>query len=259
MPCPSSSLVLPPLALSPNGMPSNPRDSELPSTASDPIRIPFLDCTFETCNPVVNTNSPGRFGVGKLKHHSTSRSLSEGSSRCGRMHVLSYNNWRAGLRHREPKDEHTTFHSDSRISSLLSDLHIHFEQPFDCQEPRLHYSTDAAVFSSQFAEGHQLNADFVKAYQLQDELGCGGYGFVMTALDRIERQEVAVKFIIKAKVPDHAWMEDEAYGRLPTEVVLLSCINHENIVKCLGLFEDDLYFYMVSCLIYFVVRRSNFL
>jgi serine/threonine protein kinase len=120
------------------------------------------------------------------------------------------------------------------ISSLFSNLHIHFEQPFNREEPRPHYVTDAAVFSSQFPEGHQLNADFVKAYQLQDELGCGGYGFVMTALDRIEGQEVAVKFIVKAKVPDHAWMEDEAYGKLPTEVVLLSCINHENIVKCLG-------------------------
>jgi hypothetical protein len=40
-------------------------------------------------------------------------------------------------------------------------------------------------------------------------------------------------------------MEDEVVGRLPTEVVLLSYINHESIVKCLDLFEDELYFYLV--------------
>jgi PAS domain-containing serine/threonine kinase len=162
------------------------------------------------------------------------------------MHILSYNRWRAGLKQWASKENHTGLSGDSHISSLFGSLQLHFEQPFYRKEPRLQYGTDAAVFSSQFPEGHQLNADFVKAYQLQDELGCGGYGFVMTALDRAERHEVAVKFIIKAKLPSHAWMEDDEYGRLPTEVVLLSCIKHENIVRCLGLFEDDLYFYMVG-------------
>lgn len=162
------------------------------------------------------------------------------------MHILSYNRWRAGLKQWASKENHTGLSGDSHISSLFGSLQLHFEQPFYRKEPRLQYGTDAAVFSSQFPEGHQLNADFVKAYQLQDELGCGGYGFVMTALDRAERHEVAVKFIIKAKLPSHAWMEDDEYGRLPTEVVLLSCIKHENIVRCLGLFEDDLYFYMIQ-------------
>lgn len=55
-----------------------------------------------------------------------------------------------------------------------------------------------------------------------------------------------MKFIIKEKVPEHAWMEDESYGRLPMEVVLLSCVNHENIVKCLALFEDELFFYLIQ-------------
>jgi len=70
----------------------------------------------------------------------------------------------------------------------------------------------------------------------------------MTAYNRVKGREVAVKFIIKDKVPDHAWMDDERLGRMPTEVVLLSFVNHESIVKCLDLFEDDLYFYMVCFL-----------
>ena len=68
----------------------------------------------------------------------------------------------------------------------------------------------------------------------------------MTAYHRTEGHEVAVKFIIKDKVPEHAWMEDDVVGRLPTEVVLLSFIQHDNVVKCLDLFEDLLYFYLVS-------------
>lgn len=71
----------------------------------------------------------------------------------------------------------------------------------------------------------------------------------MTAKNRKEGHEVAVKFIIKDKVPDYAWVNDERYGRLPTEVILLSSINHENIVKCLDIFEDAKYYYLVR--IYF--------
>lgn len=120
----------------------------------------------------------------------------------------------------------------------------------------LPHNLDAGVHSSHFPVGHRLNPHFVRHYQLEDELGSGGYGFVMTALHRSKGCEVAVKFIIKSKVPDHAWMEDETIGRLPTEVMLLSFIDHENIVKCLDLFEDSLYFYLV-CLCFSSFRLCS--
>ncbi|KAF5348688.1 hypothetical protein D9758_006846 [Tetrapyrgos nigripes] len=107
------------------------------------------------------------------------------------------------------------------------------------------FNLNSTLYSAHFPEGHRLNSHFVRQYDLQDELGSGGYGFVMTARHRLDRHEVAVKFIIKAKVPDHAWMVHDVYGKLPTEVMLLSVIEHENIVKCLDLFEDCLYFYLV--------------
>ncbi|PPQ98612.1 hypothetical protein CVT24_003945 [Panaeolus cyanescens] len=106
--------------------------------------------------------------------------------------------------------------------------------------------TNGRCYSFHFPEGHHLNLDFVQRYRLQDELGSGGYGFVMTAYDTVMRCEVAVKFIIKDKVPEHAWMEDDLLGRLPTEVIILSTINHDNIVKSLDLYEDALYFYLVQ-------------
>ena len=67
----------------------------------------------------------------------------------------------------------------------------------------------------------------------------------MTARHRVENFEVAIKFIIKDKVPEHAWWDDEVLGRVPTEVMVMSLIGHDNIVRCLDLFEDDLYFYLV--------------
>ncbi|PCH43458.1 kinase-like protein, partial [Wolfiporia cocos MD-104 SS10] len=100
------------------------------------------------------------------------------------------------------------------------------------------------MYSPRFPAAHALNPFFVRAYHLGDELGAGGYGFVMTARHRAEGHEVAVKFIVKEKVPEHAWWEDEAFGRVPTEVMLLSLVDHPNIVKCLDLYEDERYFYM---------------
>jgi len=108
-------------------------------------------------------------------------------------------------------------------------------------------TTKASAYSRRFPHGHRLNSEFVRWYQLGDELGAGGYGFVLTALHRLEMREVAVKFIIKAKVPEHAWMEDKSARRVPTEALLLGLLNHPNIVKCMDLFEDELYFYLVSC------------
>lgn len=103
----------------------------------------------------------------------------------------------------------------------------------------------AQVYSARFPEDHELNPYFIHTYELEDELGAGGYGFVMTARNRLDGQEAAVKFIIKAKVPEHAWVEDESFGRIPSEVMLVSLLDHDNIVRCVDIFEDALYFYLV--------------
>ena len=119
------------------------------------------------------------------------------------------------------------------------------------------YIEQGRMYSPRFTSDHALNPYFVRTYELGDELGAGGYGFVMTARHRAEDFEVAVKFIIKDKVPDHAWWDDDVLGRVPTEVMVMSLINHENIVKCLDLFEDDLYFYLVGRPVHDLVTRSH--
>lgn len=104
----------------------------------------------------------------------------------------------------------------------------------------------AINYSARFPPGHYLNPAFARVYLLGDELGSGGYGFVMTALHRRHGAEVAVKFVIKAKVPEQAWINHDTLGRIPVEIMLLRIINHENIVRCLDVFEDELFFYVVS-------------
>ncbi|KAI9572053.1 kinase-like domain-containing protein [Boletus coccyginus] len=101
-------------------------------------------------------------------------------------------------------------------------------------------------YSPRFPPGHYLNPAFGRVYLLGDELGSGGYGFVMTALHRRHQSEVAVKFVIKAKVPEQAWINHDTLGRIPIEIMLLRIINHESIIKCLDVFEDDLFFYVVQ-------------
>lgn len=107
---------------------------------------------------------------------------------------------------------------------------------------RLHSPT---MRLSQFPSGHRLNSYFIKNYRLEEELGSGGYGFVMTASRRADNKEVAVKFIVKDKVPQYGWSFDPHMGRIPTEVLLLTVLNHPCIAKCLDLYEDHVYYYLV--------------
>ena len=102
------------------------------------------------------------------------------------------------------------------------------------------------AYSSRFPSGHHLEADFVRSYTLNAELGCGGYGFVMVAHDIYNNREVAVKFIFKEKIPDHAWAVDDFQKPVPLEAKILSFVSHDGIVKFYDLFEDSLYFYLVS-------------
>ncbi|KAH7888824.1 kinase-like domain-containing protein [Phlebopus sp. FC_14] len=101
-------------------------------------------------------------------------------------------------------------------------------------------------YSPRFPDGHHLDPLFAHTYLLGDELGSGGYGFVMTALHRQFGHDVAVKFVIKEKVPEQAWVNDDRLGRIPMEIMLLKIINHENVVKWLDLFQDQLFFYVVQ-------------
>ena len=115
--------------------------------------------------------------------------------------------------------------------------------------PSTYDHPDATMYSLRFPTGHQLNERFTRSYILREEIGSGGYGFVMVASRRSDPGDVAVKFIIRKKVPSHAWVQDSKLGLLPTEIWLLSKIRHPNIADFLEYFEDDVYYYLVRSII----------
>jgi len=73
-----------------------------------------------------------------------------------------------------------------------SPLHATSHHPPISHPPYSAYriTTRASAYSCHFPHGHHLHPEFVHWYQLRDELGADGYGFVLTALHRLEMCEL---------------------------------------------------------------------
>jgi serine/threonine protein kinase len=124
-------------------------------------------------------------------------------------------------------------------------------------------------------DNHILNPLFLSRYVLSSSLGAGGYGFVVVALDlrnplhpsyahspqpsRHTHREVAVKFILREKVPSYAWVSYSGGGemgdgmpkvgeRVPMECEVLRRVNHWGVVRGEGLYADPKFFYLVRVL-----------
>ncbi|KAF7323063.1 Protein kinase domain-containing protein [Mycena chlorophos] len=112
--------------------------------------------------------------------------------------------------------------------------------------PVVYPSTASGLVSPRFPRQHTFNPRFARDYTLLEELGSGGYSFVMVALHRPSGLECAVKFIVKAKIPARAWVLLDDGSRLPSEIVLLRAIDHAHVVKFIEWFEDEDHFYLVQ-------------
>ncbi|KNE65427.1 CAMK/CAMKL/PASK protein kinase [Allomyces macrogynus ATCC 38327] len=94
-------------------------------------------------------------------------------------------------------------------------------------------------------ERHPLCREFVERYEIGDELGSGGFGFVVTATRRSDNREVAVKFIFKEKVPVHSLTKDPELGVVPMEIFVLKKVRHPSIVEFYDFFQDNVFYYLV--------------
>ncbi|KAF9429762.1 hypothetical protein BGZ94_009594 [Podila epigama] len=92
---------------------------------------------------------------------------------------------------------------------------------------------------------HTLVPEFLNEYTLGDELGSGGFGFVVSATRKSDRKEVAVKFIFRDKVPVYGWAKDPELGVIPMEIYVLRNVHHPNIIGFLNVYQDFKYFYLV--------------
>lgn len=101
------------------------------------------------------------------------------------------------------------------------------------------------TISAHHLQNHPLVPEFTAAYTLGNELGSGGFGFVVSATRNSDQKEVAVKFIFRDKVPYHGWAKDPEMGLIPMEIYALKNVNHPNIIRYLGSYQDFMYFYLV--------------
>ena len=142
------------------------------------------------------------------------------------------------------------FSPDTPSNALLIDLGASQWAPCGMSlTPPVNSSTVLPQFSDAHREhplaNYRLESAFAQRYSIDDELGSGGFGFVVSATQtgfgNSPGLEVAVKFIIKNRLA----AEDLLDGR-PSEATILSMCRHLNIVSFLDLYEDDEYFYLVS-------------
>ncbi|KAF8930601.1 kinase-like domain-containing protein [Dissophora ornata] len=104
---------------------------------------------------------------------------------------------------------------------------------------------DKLTVSARQLQNHALEPEFLAEYTLGDELGSGGFGFVVSATRNSDHKEVAVKFIFRDKVPVHGWAKDPELGVIPMEVYVLRNVQHANIIAFLNVYQDAKFFYLV--------------
>ncbi|PWN90840.1 kinase-like protein [Acaromyces ingoldii] len=129
-------------------------------------------------------------------------------------------------------------------SSLLKDR----IKPAIAAPPMEKSMSESAVpktVSGRHLANRRLHPVFSSNYTLGDELGSGGFGFVVRATRDRDGMPVAVKFIWKNKVPTHGWVRDQDLGVIPMEAFVLKAVDHPCVVKFVDLFDDDEFFYLI--------------
>jgi serine/threonine protein kinase len=84
------------------------------------------------------------------------------------------------------------------------------------------------LFTNSFRHLYFALASFIV---IPKQLGTGGFGFVCGAVRNSDGLEVAVKFILKSRVPSAGWAKDRDLGVVPMEVYILK--NVRQVHPCL--------------------------
>ena len=91
---------------------------------------------------------------------------------------------------------------------------------------------------------YELLREFRKQYKLGKILGCGAFGYVYQARRRSDRRKVAVKFVHADG--DDLWLQHPRWGWVPRDILVMSELEHEHIIKLIDVFRDEEYVYVVS-------------
>ncbi|XP_053565877.1 PAS domain-containing serine/threonine-protein kinase [Bombina bombina] len=133
------------------------------------------------------------------------------------------------------------------LSSLASSSQSLLEQS-ERSLGELIRSSAGAGYCTELEDLNTLGAcdgQYAQEYQTISPLGKGAFGFVWSARCKQDAKEVVVKFISKDRVLDDFWVQDPELGRVTQEISILSRLEHPNIIKVLGIFENDTFFQLV--------------
>jgi Protein kinase domain len=91
----------------------------------------------------------------------------------------------------------------------------------------------------------KLSPHFTTRYVLGEMLGDGAFGFVFTAKRITDSVQVAVKFIIRAKITKSNWV-DHGLGKVPCEIDTLQKLHHPNVIKYIEHIIEDEYVLLIT-------------
>lgn len=104
---------------------------------------------------------------------------------------------------------------------------------------------------------YKLLREFKKQYKLGKNLGGGAFGYVYHARQRSGGRKVAVKFV--QADDDRLWLEHPKWGLVPRDILVMSELEHEYIVKLIDVFRDEEYVYVVSTIVASVCYKAEYL
>jgi serine/threonine protein kinase len=99
--------------------------------------------------------------------------------------------------------------------------------------------------ASAYLQHYQFHPTFLANYIIGEELGSGGYGFVVSARERRTGIERAVKFIFRNKIPAHSWVKDRELGHIPMEIYVLKNVRHPSVIGYVDSYQDNHFCYLV--------------
>lgn len=114
-------------------------------------------------------------------------------------------------------------------------------------ESKMKVSTPQQEFPNLATIGANRRTTKFSDYTIIQKLGEGAYGKVHLCLHNKTKKPVIIKSIFKERILVDTWVRDRQLGTIPSEIDVMAKFNtepHDNILKILGFFEDDMYYYI---------------
>jgi hypothetical protein len=139
--------------------------------------------------------------------------------------------------------------SKSEESIAMSPIPMNYEGNKKSTELKIGADRENWKIDQELIARHRFifHPSFAGRYRLHRSVGEGSFGFVWRGECIHDGRPVAVKFIRRAKIPEHCWLWDaDIDNRVPSEIFHLRRLMHSNIVRYIEHFDDMDYVYLVT-------------